>query len=80
MFINGKDTVPVLYMDKLKRHFGCAFHGIFCTAGRTKAAVTAEGNVFHFTTVWAAIHGTTIGAITTVDHLINVVHFTFAWM
>lgn len=43
-------------------------------------SMNSKRNVFQLTTVWAAIHGATIGAITTVDHLIDVIHFTLTWM
>ena len=42
IFINGKDTVPVFYIDELKRHVCSAFHGIFVTACRTEPAMAAE--------------------------------------
>ena len=37
IFINGKNAMAVLDTDKFERHTGGTFHGIFISAGRTKA-------------------------------------------
>ena len=58
IFINSKNAMAVLDMDKLERHTGGAFHSIFISAGRTKAAVTAKRNKFEVTAVRAGVHGT----------------------
>jgi hypothetical protein len=57
IFINGKNAMAVLNTDELKRHTGSAFHSIFVSAGRTKAAVTAKGNKLEITAVRAEVHG-----------------------
>ena len=44
VFINGKNAMAVLNADELKRHTGGAFHSIFVSAGRAKAAVTTKRN------------------------------------
>ena len=56
IFINGKNAMAVLDMDKLERHTGGAFHSIFISAGRTKTAVTAKRNKLEITAVRAGIH------------------------
>ena len=57
IFINGKNAMAVLDTDELKRHTGSAFHSIFVSAGRTKAAVTAKRNKLEITAVRAGVHG-----------------------
>ena len=57
VFINGKNTMAVLNADELKRHTGGAFHSIFVSAGRTKAAVTTKRNKLEITAVGAGVHG-----------------------
>ena len=42
IFINGKNAMAVLDIEEFKRHTGGAFHSVFISAGRTKAAVTTE--------------------------------------
>ena len=56
IFINSKNAMAVLDIDEFKRHTGGAFHSIFISAGRTKAAVTAKWNKLEITTVRAGIH------------------------
>ena len=80
IFINGKNAMAVLDIDELKRHTGGAFHSIFISAGRTKAAVTAKRNKLEVTTVWTIVHGTAKRRITTVDHLIDIFHLSFSGM
>jgi len=58
VFINGKNAMAVLNTDELKRHTGGAFHSIFVSAGRTKAAVTTKRNKLEITAVGAGVHGT----------------------
>ena len=57
IFINGKNTMAMLDTDEFKRHSGGAFHSIFISAGRTKAAVTAKWNKLEVTAVGAGVHG-----------------------
>ena len=80
IFINGKNAMAVLDTDELKRHTGSAFHSIFVSAGRTKAAVTAKRNKLEITAVRAGVHGTAKRRITTVDHLIDIFHLSLSGM
>ena len=66
IFINSKNAMAVLDTDEFKRHTGGAFHSVFVSAGRTKAAVTAERNEFEVPTVWTTVHGTAKGRIAAV--------------
>ena len=80
VFINGKNAMAVLNADELKRHTGGAFHSIFVSAGRTKAAVTTKRNKLEITAVGAGVHGAAKRRITAVDHLINIFHLSFSGM
>jgi hypothetical protein len=42
--------------------------------------VTTKWNEFEITTIWTAVHGAAIGRISAVEHLIDVLHFSFAGM
>ena len=57
IFINGKNAMAVLDIDEFKRDTGGAFHSIFVSAGRAKAAVTTKRNKLEITTVGAGVHG-----------------------
>lgn len=57
IFINGKNTMVVLDTNEFERHTGGAFHSIFVSAGRAKAAVTTKSNKLEITTVGAGVHG-----------------------
>lgn len=78
VFVNGKNAMAVLDIYQLKRHTGSAFHGIFISAGRAETAVAAERDKFKFSTVGAAIHSSTEGRITTVNHLIDIFDFSIS--
>lgn len=80
IFINGEDTVPVLYIYELKRHRGSAFHIVFISTGRTKTTVTAERNEFKVPTIGTVVHGTTKSRIAAVDHLIDIFHLSRSGM
>ena len=80
LFINGKNTVAVWDIDKLKGHGGSALHGVEITAGRAEAAVAAERDKFQLAAVGTAVHGTAESGITTVDHFIYVVNNRLTWM
>ena len=56
IFINSKNAMAVLDTDEFKRHTGGAFHSVFISAGRTKAAVTTKRNKLEITAVRAGIH------------------------
>ena len=75
-FIYSKNTVPVQDINQFEGHISRPFHCIFIAAGRTKTGVAAERDKFKFSTVGASIHGTAVGRITTVEHFVNVFHFT----
>ncbi len=72
ILIDGENTMSMRDIDQLEGHVGGAFHRIFITAGRTKAAVTAERNKFKFATLRAAVHGTAIRRATTINHLLDI--------
>ncbi len=74
IFINGKNKVPVGTVNEFKGHFSRAVHAVPVAAGRAKFGMAAERNEFQFAAVWAAVHGTAIRRITTMNHLLNVFH------
>ncbi len=80
VLIYGEDTVPVLGEDQFGSHFESTGHSIFRSAGRAKTAMAAERNKFKIPAVRAGIHGSAKRRITTVDHFINVIHFTVTRM
>lgn len=80
ILINGKDTVAMLGIYKLKGHGGSALHGIKVTTGGAEAAVAAERYKFKLATVRAAIHGAAKGWISAVDHFIYVFNNGITWM
>ena len=80
IFVNGKNAMTMLDIDKFKGHTGGAFHSIFVSAGRTKAAVTAKRNEFEVTAVRAGVHSTAKRGIAAVDHLIDIFHLSFSGM
>ncbi len=71
LLINGKDTVAVGYVDKLKRHGGSA-HGVEISTGRAKMAVAAEGDEFQLSAMRAAIHCSAKSGIAAVDHFLHI--------
>ena len=80
VFINGEDTMPVLYIYEFKRHRCSAFHAVFVSACRTKTTVTTERNKLKVSTVRTMVHGTAKSRVATVDHLIDIFHFSISWM
>ena len=80
VFIDGENTMPVSNINQFKGHIGGTFHRILIPAGRTEATVTAEGNEFEFSAFGAAVHGTTIRRVTTINHLPDVFHYCVARM
>ena len=68
------------HIDQFKRHICGSFHGVFVSTSGAKAAVTAEWNKFHLSTVGTAIHSTTVRRITTMDHLIDIFNNSIARM
>ena len=80
VIIKRENAMAVGDIYQFKRHIGSAFHGVFVAAGGTKAAVKTERNKLQFATVGAAVHGTTEGWITAVDHLIDIFHLSISGM
>ena len=80
IFINSKNTVAMLDINKLKRHRSSTFHRILVTTGRAETAVASERDKFKLATMGAAIHGTAKRWITTVDHLIDIFHLSRSGM
>lgn len=78
IFINGKNTMTMLDINKFERHTGGAFHSVFVATGRTKAAVTAEGNKLEIAAMGAGVHGTTKRGIAAVDHFIDIFYLSFS--
>ena len=71
-FGNGKNTVPVDTSNKFAGHVEGTEQIVFVTAGRAETALATEGNELHGTATGAAIHGTTIRRVTTMNHLANI--------
>jgi hypothetical protein len=72
IFVDGENTMSVSNINQLKGHVGGAFHRILISTSRTETAMTAEGNEFKVTALRAAIHGTTIRRVTTINHLLDI--------
>lgn len=66
-------------VDQFKGHSSRPVVGVFCTTGRTKLRVATKRNELKGTTVGAAIHGTAVGRIPTVDYLFDVFHDNRSW-
>ena len=80
IFINGENTVTVLDVNEFTSHGSSAIHRILIAAGRAEAAVTAEWNKLELSTVRAAVEGSAVRRITTMDHLVNVSHLSWSGM
>ena len=80
IFINGENTVPVLDVNEFTCHGSSTIHRILIAAGRTEAAVTAERNELELSAVRAAVEGSTVRRIATMDHLVNVSHLSWSGM
>ena len=80
MFVDGENAMPVNNINQFEGHVGGAFHRILIPTGGTEAAVTSEGNEFKFPTFGAAVHGTAIRRITTINHLLDVFNYCVARM
>ena len=77
--INGENKMPVCTVNQFEGHGSRPVIGILSTAGRAELGVTSERDKFKSTTVRAAIHGTSIRGITTVDYLFDVFHDNRSW-
>lgn len=72
LFSDGKDAVPVWYINELEGHGGSSVNGIFNTAGGTEAAVASKGDKFKRTTGRASVHGAAKGRVPAMDHFFNI--------
>ena len=68
--------MAVTDINQFKGHAGSAFQGIFIAAGGAETAVAAERDKFKLSAVRTAIHGTAIGRIAAVYHLIDIFHLS----
>ncbi len=80
IFVDGENTMPVSNINQLEGHVGGAFHRVLIPAGGTETAVTAERDEFKLTAFRAAVHGTAIRRVTTMNHLLNVFNYSVARM
>ena len=71
-----KNAVAVTDIYQFKGHTGSAFHGIFIATGGAETAFTAERDKLKLSAVRTAIHGTAIGRIAAVYHLIDIFHLS----
>ena len=65
---NGEDAVAVCDVQDLKGHGSGTVNGIFCAAGGTETAVTAERDKFKLATFVTTIHGTAERGVAAVKH------------
>ena len=72
--INGKDTMTMSAIDKFKRHDSRPIYRVLSTTGRAKFRMATKRNKLKIATVGASIHGTAKGWVSTVNHLVNVIH------
>lgn len=79
-FGDGKDTVTVRDIKDFGGHRGSTVDRVPVATGRTESAFAAKRNEFPFVAFSTAIHGTAIGRIAAVDHLINVFNHGIPWM
>ncbi len=80
LFGDSKNAVTVDTGNELGGHAERTYLIVLVATGRTETAVTADGYEFEIAAVRACIHGTAIGGITAVDHLINVFDHGRSWM
>lgn len=65
---NGKDAMTVLDINDFKGHGSSPVNGVHVAAGRTEAGMASEGDELQVAAERTAIHGTTKGRITAVNH------------
>ena len=58
--------------NKLAGHMERTKLVVFVSTGRAKTAFTTKRNKFEIPTVRTAIHGTTVGRVTTMKHLVDI--------
>lgn len=80
IIIYGENKMSVRAVDEFERHFGRTLYRILVAAGRTKAGMTAKRRELKIPTMRTAVHNTTIGSVTAVDHLGDVFHNSISWM
>ena len=71
-FRDCENTMSVNAGNKFAGHMKRTELIIFVTAGRTETAFTTKGNEFKITTMGTAIHGTAMGMVTTMNHLVDI--------
>ncbi len=57
VFINSKNTMPVLDVYQFKGHVSSPLHSVFVAASGAETAFAAERDKFKLPAFWAAIHG-----------------------
>lgn len=80
VFINSKNTMSVLDINKFKRHGSSAFHGILVFVGRAETAVASEWDKFKLAAMGTAVQGIAKSWIAIVDHLVNIFHLSRSGM
>lgn len=78
--VDSKYAVAVVAPQKPEGH-GCGtLLTVLYATGRAEAALAAERDELHFSTLGAGIHGSAEGRVTTVYHLYDVLHFNGSGM
>ena len=72
--INGKNTMPMLYINNLKRHSSSSVNGIHVTTSWTEARMTTKSSKFEITTIGTNIHGAAIRWIATMNHFFYILN------
>ena len=79
-FRDSKNTVSVGTGNQLTGHGKRPLLIVFIATGRTEAAFATKRRKLEIAAVRATKHGSTMGRVTTVNHLFNVFYFSFTWM
>ena len=79
-FGNGKYTMTMNAGDKLVGHMKRPFLIVAIATRRAETAFTTERNELKITTVRTPIHGTTMGRVTRMKHLVDVFDNRSTWM
>ena len=74
ILINGKNQMSVGAANQFKRHFCRTIYAVFIATGGAKFRMTAKRNKFELTATRTSIHGTAIGRIPTINHLLDIFH------
>jgi hypothetical protein len=78
-FVDGEDQMPVGTLNQFKGHGSRPVVGIFGSTGRAEFGMAAKRNKFKLSTMRAAIHGTAIGGIPTVDYFFDIFQYNRSW-